>query len=155
MKRTYDEVSPITNNLCVIVDRDDALNTISKICMESGYTTNSFLINDEKIMENLKSKIPRIAFDFKIVDRFNQVWIPAMTTTEKAAIYPIPNETDPDSFKWQVTPIKDLTEEEYIKYPNPNEPGQFMTKYADFDNSENFERGDFEKAYEHFAKISI
>jgi hypothetical protein len=154
MKRTYDEVSPITNNLCVIVDTDDVLNTTSKLCMESGYTTNTFLKNEEKIMDVLKSRIPRIAFDFKIVDRFNQVWIPTMKSTEKAAIYPTPDETDNESFKWQVTPIKDLPEEEYIKYPNPEVPGEFLTKVADFQNSVDFERGDFENAYEYFVKVS-
>lgn len=154
MDNKFDEISPITNNLSVIVDTDDATGITSKICMESGFTTNSFLKDGSKTLDELKNQIPKIAYELRVVDSDNNVWIPAMQSTEYAALYPIDSQNENESFNWQVTPIKKLSEEESKKYPNPDKPGEFMSSYVDFQNSENFPQDSFMKAFESFINLS-
>lgn len=154
MDNKFDEISPITNNLSVIVDTDDATGITSKICMESGFTTNSFLKDGSKTLDELRNQIPKIAYELRVVDSDNNVWIPAMQSTEYAALYPIDSQNENESFNWQVTPIKKLSEEESKKYPNPDKPGEFMSSYVDFQNSENFPQDSFMKAFESFINLS-
>lgn len=154
MDNKFDEISPITNNLSVIVDTDDATGITSKICMESGFTTNSFLKDGSKTLDELRNQIPKIAYELRVVDSDSNVWIPAMQSTEFAALYPIDSQNENESFNWQVTPIKKLSEEESKKYPNPDKPGEFMSSYVDFQNSENFPQDSFMKAFESFINLS-
>jgi|SRR5210317_1298125 hypothetical protein len=153
MEKKYDEVSPITNNLCVLVDRDDSTGLTSKLCVESGFTTNSFLKDGSKTLEELRTMIPKVAYDLKVVDKDGNIWIPAMQSTEFSSIYPIPNQESEDGFLWQVTPIKKLSEEDSKKYPNPDKPGEFMTSYVDFENSKNFPQDSFTDALEYFVNM--
>jgi hypothetical protein len=153
MKKTYDELSPITGNMSVLVDRDESTGMISKMCIESGYTTNSFLVEGSKTMEQLRTTIPRIAYNLKFVDDKNNVWIPTMQSTEFSSMYPFEDPNNPNDFIWRITPIKKLSEEESKKYPNPDKPGEFMDSYIDFENSKDFPKEDFAKAFEFFINM--
>lgn len=153
-RKTYDEVSPITNNMSVLVETDEATGITYKICMESGYVTNSFLLEGSKTTNDLSSSIPRIAFDSRIVDRFNQVWIPTMESTEFAAIYPTVDPNDAQSFIWQVTPIKKLNEDERKNYPNPEKEGEYLDSFVDFDESVEFPQSSFFEAFDYFVSLS-
>ena len=42
MNIEYDEISPITGNLCVVVEADPKVGRVSYLCMESGYTTTDY-----------------------------------------------------------------------------------------------------------------
>lgn len=154
MKSNYDEISPITNNLAVLVEKDDATGITSKICMDSGYTTNSFLIDGSDALSKLESSIAKVAFNFRVVDSNKNVWIPCMQATDTASIYPIPNEVDSTTFIWQVTPIKKLSESESKKYPDPNNIGKYLENYIDFENSVNFSKDKFTEAFKHFVEIA-
>lgn len=150
-KGKYDEISPITNNFCVLVDIDEETMLVSKICMESGYVTNSYLMNDSEVLEKLQSSIAKVAFDFKIIDTLGYIWIPCMQASEYSSIYPIPDVNNPESFVWQVTPIKKLSEEDSKKYPDPNNKGELLQSYIDFENSVEFPKDNFVDAFKHFA----
>jgi predicted ATP-dependent endonuclease of OLD family len=139
-KGKYDEVSPITNNFCVLVDIDEETTLVSKICMESGYVTNSYLMNNSEVLEKLQSSIAKVAFDFKIIDTFGYIWIPCMQASENSSIYPIPDTN------------KKLSEEDSKKYPDPNNEGKFLESYIDFENSVEFPKDNFVDAFKHFAK---
>jgi hypothetical protein len=154
MKKTYDEKSPITGNMSVLVDRDESTGMISKMCIESGFNTNSFLVEGSKTMDQLKTTIPKIAYNLRVVDSNNNVWIPTMQSTEFSSIYPFQDPSDSESFLWRVTPIKKLTEEESKRYPNPDKPGEFMDSFIDFENSQEFPREDFAKAFECFINMN-
>lgn len=154
MKSNYDEISPITHNLSVLVEQDDATGLTSKICMDSGYTTNSFLIDGSETLSKLESSIAKTAFNFRVVDGNKNVWIPCMQATDTSSIYPIPDDVDNTTFMWQVTPIKKLTEDESKKYPDPNNIGKYLENYIDFENSVNFPKDKFTEAFKHFVNIS-
>lgn len=154
MKSNYDEISPITQNLSVLVEQDDATGLTSKICMDSGYTTNSFLIDGSDTLSKLESSIAKVAFNFRVIDSTRNVWIPCMQATDTASIYPIPDDVDDTTFMWQVTPIKKLTEDESRKYPDPNNIGKYLENYIDFENSVNFPKGKFTEAFKYFVNVS-
>lgn len=154
MKSNYDEISPISNTLSVLVETDDATGITSKICMDSGYTTNSFLIDGSDTLTKLESNIAKVAYNLRFVDSNRNVWIPCMQATDTASIYPIPDESDENSFLWQVTPIKRLSEDESRKYPDPNNIGKYLENYIDFENSVNFSKDKFIDAFKHFVDIA-
>lgn len=154
MKSTFDEISPISNNLSVLVETDDATGITSKICMDTGYTTNSFLVDGSDTLNKLESSIAKVAYNLRIVDSNKNVWIPCMQATDTASIYPIPDEENENSFLWQVTPIKKLSEEESRKYPDPNNIGKYLENYIDFENSVNFSNDKFTDAFKYFVEIA-
>ncbi len=43
LKIDYDEISPITNNKCVIVEAEESTGEEHRMCMESGYITRTVL----------------------------------------------------------------------------------------------------------------
>ena len=45
---TYDDISPITGNKCVIEEANEHDNTVSYLCMESGFASHENLINESK-----------------------------------------------------------------------------------------------------------
>ena len=151
-RKTYDEISPITNNLCVLVDKDESNGLESKLCMESGYCTNSFLVEGSKTVEQLKDQIPKHVYDLKVVDK-GFVWILSMNSTEHSSIFPIMNGEGND-YIWQVVPLVKLREEEAKNYPNPERPGEFMDRFIDFDNALTFDKDKFEDAFNVFVNMS-
>ena len=44
MKLEYDAISPITGNKCVLEEANTNDNTVSYLCMESGFTSHENLI---------------------------------------------------------------------------------------------------------------
>ena len=44
LKLDYDETSPITGNVCVIVEADENTGAEHRMCMESGFVTRTSLV---------------------------------------------------------------------------------------------------------------
>jgi hypothetical protein len=149
---TFDEISPITNNLCVLVDKDSSTGLWSKLCTESGYTTNSFLVEGSKTLEELKEKIPKFVYELIKYDK-GYAWVLSMNSTSKASMFPI-LDTNTSDYKWQVVPFKMLNEEESKNYPNPDKPGEFYNTVVDFENASTFDKGKFLEAFDQFMLIS-
>ena len=147
-----DEISPITNNKSVIVDQDPATGLVSKLCLESGFTTNSFLIKGSKTMQDLEAQLPNIAKDLKVVDKLGWVWIPMMQNTEQAVIYPVGTV---DKWVWQVSPLKtgDVVESEEENF-NPNNPGNYQMIEVLYEHAKEFESSNFREAFEYLIDQS-
>ena len=105
MRYDYDEMSPITNNKCVICDYAKDGN-VSKLCMESGYTTSTFhKYNGDEDMESLlELKMPDILVKTKKPDPLGYTWYLSVIPTVPAVLTPFPIE---GSWKWAVIPSKD------------------------------------------------
>jgi hypothetical protein len=147
-----DEISPLTGDKTVMVDKDPATGLTSKLCFKSGFTTNSFLIEGSKTVQDLNSQLPKIATDLQIIDKLGWVWIPMMQNTEDAVIYPVGIKED---WKWQVSPLN--TTKKKVKEDkdfNPNDPGNYMTVEVDYENAKDFTSDQFEKAFEYFINYS-
>ncbi len=146
---SYDEISPITQNLCVLIDVDPQTGIISKLCMQSGYTTNTLMKADsEEFWKSLTSTYST-GYLFAREDDKGNVWIPSAQSTEYAALYPItkPSEngsTEQPQMVWQVAPLR-------IWYEQGDEEPKVE---LDFDNAVNFELLEYEKAFELFLSLS-
>lgn len=149
---TFDEVSPITNNLCVLVDKDSSTGLWSKLCVESGYTTNSFLVEGSKTLEELKEKVPKFVYELIKYDK-GYAWILSMNSTSKASMFPI-LDTETSDYKWQVVPFRLLSEEDSKNYPNPDKPGEFYDTVVDFEKATTFDKDKFLDAFDQFMLIS-
>lgn len=148
-----DEISPITGNKSVVVDQDPATGLISKLCLESGYTTNSFLIDGSKTMQDLETQLPKIARDLKVVDQLGWVWIPMMQNTEKAVIYPFGTK---EEWVWQVSPLSvgDVVEKEDDETFNPNDPGNYQMIEVNYQEAKEFKSSEFRQAFEYLIDQS-
>lgn len=155
LKTTADELSPITGKKTVYIDVDPATGLTSKLCMETGYSTNSFMVAGSQTVKDLKEAMPKVAVKGMIEDSMGYVWVPMANSTEKSTIYPFAVDEDSDTFEWVVSPIKKLSEEEKVNYPNPNDPDNYMDSYVAFEESVFFPFGDFEKAFSLFAEMSL
>jgi len=102
MKYDYDEMSPITNNKCVMCDY--AKNgTVSKLCMESGYTTSTLhKYNDDEDLESLAEvKMPDILVSTKKIDPLGYSWYLSVIPTVPAVLTPFPTD---GTWVWAVIP---------------------------------------------------
>jgi len=134
---TYDEVSPITGNLCVLIDVDEAVTgLVSKLCMESGYTTNTLLVDKPEVYESLKTHF-LTGFQFaKAVD--GAVWIPSAQASPFAALYPVAGENEGELI-WHVTPTL---------------PDRGDEIELDYDATKRFKALDYSSAFDLFAALS-
>ena len=138
---TYDEISPITGNMSVLIDKDEETGIISKLCMESGFTTNTLMVDTEEFWESLKYHFP-IGHRFAFKDKNDVIWIPSAQATTQAAIFPVQYPDKPDEVTWQVVPA---LQDESI-------PENELE--LDFDASKNFSALEFTQAFDLFAQLS-
>lgn len=144
---TYDEVSPLTGNLCVLLDKDESTGIVSKLCMDSGYTTNTLLIDSPEFWDSLRSNfLIGYIFAFKAED--GSIWIPSAHSTDLAALYPIQefeNEQEGTTkLVWQVSPFD-------ISFKEGSEDPTIELKW---DESKSFEKLEFLKAFDLFTSLS-
>lgn len=145
----YDEVSPFTKNLCVLVDTDDSSGfpIVSKLCMESGFTTNNLMINPEEVLPSLEKNY-LVGHYFARIDDSGHVWIPSAQSTDVAALYPLKVEDASVEggfiLQWQVCPL-------YVWYEEGQEDPQVSMQ---FENAQNFAQDQFPAAFELFMSMS-
>lgn len=139
-----------------MIDTDLETDMVSKMCIVSGYVTNSFMKIGSDTMEQLRDQVPKVVYDNRFEDtKSGMVWIPFMQSHEKAAMYPIADTEGGDNFKWQISQIRKLNEQERKNYPILDKPGEFYDSFVDFDNAENFPEKDFETAFDRFFELSL
>lgn len=136
LRLQVDEYSPITGNMCVMVEKN--ANVIYKMCMESGFVTDSFLKESEKLLSDLEKNFP-IGFRNHVTDSFGYVWVPMSNATEKAAIFPI--EKEEGKLEWGVADITPAGE--------ANEDGSIPMQ-VDVENALYFDKLEFSDAFSAF-----
>lgn len=107
LKFDYDEKSPITGNMSVLVEEIEE-NIYQKICIESGYYTQSDWKAGSETVDKVIDSIPKHNIDVSKVDESGNVWFPYYLTTSKTTMFA--NDFG-DGFKWFVGPIQ-LSENE-------------------------------------------
>jgi|5B_taG_2_1085324.scaffolds.fasta_scaffold04673_5 hypothetical protein len=145
----FDEVSPITDNKCVVVEADPKTNIQSYMCMESGYTTTDSMTIDSDVVKNFESKLTGLMKDAKFIDtERNLIWYPAFMSVSSTMLYCIGN--SPESLKYQVAKVVPILGEERLKYPIPGKEGEYHTTRLDVDNANTYDKLDFKKALDEF-----
>ena len=139
----FDEQSPFSDQMSVLIDVDSETGTVSKLCMQSGFTTNN-LMSDTKEFWNDLSNSYSVGFLFAFKDDKGTIWIPSAQATDLAALYPVREEGEEDIMKWHVTPINYLLDEEAKDY----------TTELDFDNTRVFDKLEYMQAFDLFLELS-
>jgi hypothetical protein len=151
IKLDYDEISPITNNLCVIVEAlENGMN--SYMCMESGYVTNDMLRADSDMISQYEENISQLMCDVKYIDETRGlVWYPTYMQVGHYVLYS--NGTGKHDLGWEVAEIVALPEDEVKNYPIPGRNTEFYSSRVDVDTAQFYI--DFESAMNAlYAKVA-
>jgi hypothetical protein len=145
LKADYDEISPITGNKCVIIEVDESSKTISYVCMESGYVSNSMFEFESPAQLQYHDTISQLMRDLSKVDEErNLVWYPAFMQTPAGMLY-VAGDTLTDAH-WEVAPVIPISDEDREKYPVPGKEGRFYQSRAATELADKFDSQDFESA---------
>ena len=150
LKLDYDSISPITNNKCVLEEANETDNSISYLCMESGYSSHEKLIEGSEYQTNFEKALTSLMIECKIIDENKKAWYPSFMRTPHAMLY-IDGKTK-EKFVWKVAKIVELIGEERKKYPVPGKENEYYTSKLDVENAIKFEGTDFETALDTFYK---
>jgi len=136
MQAKFDEISPITGNLSVMVEpykhEDTEKVTVNKICMESGFMHYSDWIEGSEELEAQEVKLPKVTVANRKV--FNkEVWYPSYFPTHKAVLFNVATEGD-EGFRWAVASIKPIPEDSTQEYGL----GGTFDSFLDVENSDYF-----------------
>lgn len=154
MKIDYDEVSPLTGNLCVITECDEETNVTSYMCMESGFTTTEHMKIDSDMTQTYEEQITDLMRNSKFEDtERGLVWYPSFLNINGIGmLYPVG--TSREDLKWEVTRIVPLIGEERKKYPIPGKDNEYYTSKLDVENAERFDANEFEAALDRYYIIA-
>jgi hypothetical protein len=142
IKLDYDEISPITNNLCVIVEAlDNGMN--SYMCMESGFVTNDSLRIGSDMIDIYEEHISQLMRDVKHIDETRGlVWYPTYIQVGQFVLYC--TGTSMKDIGWEVAQIVPLTDDEMKNYPIPGRNAEYYQSRVDTDSAKFYI--DFESA---------
>jgi len=118
MRLNYDEISPITGNMCVMVEPDSTKDQNMKLCMESGYQTFDSWKDGSEIVEKFLSVSPQIIRNTAVVDDNENVWVKVIMMTPDVVLNPDLKEVG-DRYEqiWKVSSFT-LLEEGVLPEPN-------------------------------------
>lgn len=152
LKAEYDSYSPITGNLCVLEEADDATGLVSYMCMETGWTTAEHMKIGSETVEAFEKGISELMKDCKVEDEERGlVWYPAFLQMPNAMLY-CAGETA-ETLRWEVAELVDIDGEERLKYPIPGRVNEYYTSRLDIENALTFDKTEFETALDELYKI--
>tara|TARA_R110002012_G_scaffold272708_2_gene458338 strand:- start:224 stop:703 length:480 start_codon:yes stop_codon:yes gene_type:complete len=140
----YDEISPITGNKCVLIEADENTNIESRICMESGYTTNERLKIDCDDIAKYELTITEYMRTMKYVDNdLGCIWYPTFINMPNGMVY---CESNNDIFVWKAAAVIEMDKEEQLQYPIPSKKGEYFSSRLDVENAKTYDKYDFKAA---------
>ena len=143
MKLDYDEISPITGEKTVVVEPlEIGGDTFVKMCLESGYHTQTNWTEDSPELETYMENITQHNIDHKIVAEDGSIWFPYTLTTQKATIFADIFEKE---FSWFVMPI--------VKEDGDKE-GEYKLSLGE-NQVKHFPKDDFAGALSHFFMLEM
>jgi len=138
MNIEYDEISPITGNKCVLVEADENTNIESRICMESGYTTNGRLKIDHDDIAKYELTITEFMRAKKHIDNeLGCIWYPTFINIPNGMVY---CESDNDTLVWKTAPVVEMSKEERLQYPIPSKEGEYFSSRLDVENAKTYDK---------------
>ena len=127
------EISPLTGNKSVIVEKDKN-DMESRICMDTGYTTIAKYKIDSKDTEEYEASTSQLIRDLRYEDAdLKQYWYLTTVMFSTGMIYP---EGTKDEWQWVYAPIINIPTEEQKNYPVPGKPGEYYESRLGVDVAE-------------------
>ena len=151
LKLDYDEVSPITENKCVIVEGDDKSGEEHRMCMESGYVTSTSLVPESKTCKRHELGCTELMKQIKLVDmNLNSVWYPTFMQMPGGMLY---CEGTVKKWNWKVAKVIPIIGDERLNYPVVGKPKEYHTSRLDVENANTYDKEDFASALDNLYSI--
>ena len=144
----YDSVSPITGNKCVVEEANEHDNTVSYLCMESGFTSHEKLIEGTEFQEKYEQGLTDLMTTCKIVSDDNRAWYPTFMQMPGAMLYV--DGTSKSDWHWKVAKTVAIVGDDRLKYPIMGKLGEYYTSRLDTENAIEFPKDDFKTALDEF-----
>tara|TARA_R100000697_G_scaffold114175_1_gene132927 strand:- start:71 stop:553 length:483 start_codon:yes stop_codon:yes gene_type:complete len=151
MKLEYDRISPITGNKCVLEEANTHDNSVSYLCMESGFTSHEHLIDDSEFQEKYEKNLTDLMLSCKVLDEDKKAWYPTFMQLPGGMLYA--EGKSAQSWKWKVAKIIPIWGDERLNYPIPGQEDKYYTSKLDVDNAKTYDKEDFENALNELYSI--
>ena len=151
MKLEYDKISPITGNKCVLEEANVHDNTVSYLCMESGFTSHESLLEESDFQSRYERSVTELMLSLKFIDDDNRAWYPTFMQLPGGMLYVEGESTE--KWNWRVAQVVPIEGEERLQYPVPGKENEYYTSRLDVDNAKTFDKNNFENALEELYSI--
>jgi hypothetical protein len=142
----YDTISPITGNKCVIEEANPHDNSISYLCMESGFTSHENLDDNSEFQTSYEKSLTELMINCKFLDNENKAWYPTFMQMPGGMLY-CEGKTISDWY-WKVARIIPIIGDERLNYPMMGKENEYHTSRLDVDNAKTYDKNNFKNALE-------
>ena len=150
MKLEYDRISPITGNECVIEEANQRDNSVSFLCMESGYSSHEHLIEGSEFQKKYERHLTELMMILKFIDDDKRAWYPTFMQMPGGMLY---CEGTEELWNWKVAKIVAIIGEERKKYPIVGKEGEYHTSRLDVENANMYDKENFAAALDELYTI--
>ena len=150
-KENFDGISPITGNKCVIEEANTQDNTVSYLCMESGFSSHENLIENSEFEGKFEKGLTELMISCKRIDDNNRSWYPTFMQMPGGMLY-CEGKSNTE-WNWKVAKVIPIIGEERLKYPIPGKENEYHTTKLDVDNANTYGKDDFESALSELYNI--
>jgi len=126
------------SDVCYEVDHG---NSMHWSCLDCGFYTNTFMLKDSDVVEQIKDTSPELYKDLMHVDGDGLVWFPKVIDNEHCLIFI--DGISIDSWSWCYIPKVSIPFSEQYRYPVKGKPGEFHTTRVDQNLKKTFGQLDF------------
>lgn len=120
-------------------------------CLNTGFETNDFMIEDKFDFEKLEETLPELYKDIKIVDPKKRVWYPQVINIKEKGIVFVNGTSDKD-WCWAAIKSIKVKEDEKERFKN-TKTGEYMEYKNDPSSMKKFDRFDFIYALEYIGAL--
>ena len=147
----YDSISPVTGNKCVLEEANPHNNSISYLCMESGFTSSENLIDESEFQTGYEKHLTELMISCKIIDDDNRAWYPTFMQVPGGMLYAEGKSSK--NWGWKVAQIIPIIGDERLQYPMPGKENEYHTSRLDVENAKTYDKNDFELALNELYSI--
>ena len=147
----YDSISPITGNKCVVEEANEHNNTVSYLCMESGFTSHESLMDKTEFQEKYEKHLTELMISCKKLDDDGRAWYPTFMQLPGGMLYCEGKSSQ--SWKWKVARIVPIIGDERLNYPIPGKENEYHTSRLDVKNAKTYDKDDFSDGLEELYSI--
>jgi len=147
----YDSISPVTGNKCVIEEANESDNTVSYLCMESGFSSHEKLEDGSDFQKRFEMALTELMIKCKVLDDNNRAWYPTFMQMPGGMLYAEGN--NPHEWHWKVAKIIPIWGDERLNYPIPGKEGHYHTSKLDVENANKYDKDNFANALDELYNI--